>query len=337
MVGISVIRKWNLVGVGMALLLSSCGGRERYYTKYGVNHTTYRIKYEYTRPLDDEIETEFRKYYHSINPFDSLSILSRVNRNEPVEVDSLFICIFRTAQEVSRQTGGMFDVTCAPLINLWGFGFEKYGEVSPRMVDSMRTFVGYQKVRLEGRTVVKDNPRVLLNFSALGDGSICDVIAGLFDGKGIDNYMIDVGGEVIVKGMNPEGRSWCIGIVKPVDDAVGMNNGSLQEIVRLSGRKALATSGDYRNYYIKNGKKVAHTINPLTGYPAAQDILSATVIADHCVIADAYATAFMALGSQKARQLAREHPELDYYIIYADSTGNYCADFSEGMSKYLFR
>lgn len=330
-----MMKKYTLACVIVMLLCSGClGNRERYYTMNGMNHTTYQIKYQYTQALDDEIKEEFRKYYHSINPFDSLSILSGVNRNEKVEVDSLFACIFRTAQMVSEQTGGMFDVTCAPLINLWGFGFEKYDSVSPRIVDSIRTFVGYKKVRLEGRTVVKDDPRTLLNFSALGDGSICDVIANLLDGKGIKNYMIDVGGEVIVRGLNPQGDGWRIGIVKPADDATGTND-DLQEIVRLSGRKALATSGDYRNYYVKGGRKVVHTINPLSGYPAAQDILSATIVADRCMIADAYATAFMALGRRRARQLAKEHPELDYYIIYADSTGKYRTDFSAGMSKFL--
>lgn len=318
------------------LCIAGCGNRERYFTTNGMNHTTYQIKYEYTRVLDDEIKEEFRKYYHSINPFDSLSILSQVNRNRPVKVDSLFTRIFRTAQAVSEQTGGMFDVTCAPLINLWGFGFEKYDSVSPRIVDSIRAFVGYRKVHLRNGTIVKDDPRILLNFSALGDGSICDVIAGLLDSKGIENYMIDVGGEVMVRGLNPQGEGWRIGIVKPVDDASCTNN-NLQEVVRLSGRKALATSGDYRNYYMKDGKKVAHTINPITGYPAAQDILSATIIADNCMMADAYATAFMALGRREARQLAKEHPELDYYIIYTDSAGNYRTDVSAGMSKYLLR
>lgn len=343
-----LLRRWPLLLLSLLFLsvCTGCGNHERFYTLMGMNHTTFQIKYRYAGALDDEIKAAFKAYYHSINPFDSLSILSRVNRNEAVEVDSLFAHIFCTAQEVSEQTDGMFDVTCAPLINLWGFGFERYDSVSPRIVDSIRAFVGYRKVRLEAARVLKEDSRIQLNFSALGDGSICDVIADLLDRKGVEDYMIDVGGEVVVKGLNPQGEGWRIGIVKPVDDA-SCTNSELKAVVQfglsdqkgdsgLSDRKGLATSGDYRNFYLKDGKKIAHTVNPLSGYPAAQDILSATVVADCCIIADAYATAFMALGRHGMRQLVSKHPELDYYIIYTDSvTGRYRTECSEGMKRYL--
>lgn len=316
------------------VLLSACQRKMPYYTLNGVNHTTFQIKYQYDRALDGEIEAEFKKYYHSINPFDSTSIISRMNRNEPVEADSLFMLVFRTAMQVSEQTGGLFDVTCAPLINLWGFGFAKFDSITPQLVDSIRGFVGFRKVRLQGNRVMKDDPRILLNFSALGDGTICDVIACLFDRKGISNYMIDIGGEVIAKGKNPQGQNWRIGIVRPEDDSTGTNT-ELEQIVQLPERLGLATSGNYRNFYLKDGKKYAHTIDPITGYPAQQDILSATIIARRCMLADAYATAFMTLGSRKARQLQREHPEIDYFIIYTDSCGNYRTEYSPGMKRYL--
>ncbi len=155
--------------------------------------------------LDEKIKEEFRKYYHSINPFDSTSVISRINCNDTVEADSLFMHVFHTAMEVSAQTGGAFDVTCAPLINLWGFGFQKYDSVTPQRIDSILHFVGYQKVRLHGKHVVKDDSRILLNFSALGDGVICDIIARLFDREGIADYLIEIGGEVMAKGKNPQG------------------------------------------------------------------------------------------------------------------------------------
>ena len=284
--------------------------------------------------LDNEIKEEFRKYYHSINPFDSTSVISRINRNDTVEADSLFMHVFHTAMEVSAQTGGAFDVTCAPLINLWGFGFQKYDSVTPQMIDSILGFVGYRKVRLHGRRVVKDDSRILLNFSALGDGVICDIIARLFDREGIADYLIEIGGEVMAKGKNPQGQHWRIGIVKPKDDAAG-TTGELEQIIQLPQRLGLATSGNYRNFYVKDGKKYAHTINPLTGYPAGQDILSATIITKDCILADAYATAFMVLGSRNARLLQQRHREIEYFMIFTDSCGNYKTGYSQGMKKYM--
>lgn len=326
--------KTSLLLCFILAILNACQCEKTYYTLRGVNHTTFQIKYQYVRTLDDEIEAEFKKYYHSINPFDSASVISQINRNEMVEVDSLFIHVFCTAMKVSEQTGGMLDITCAPLINLWGFGFQRFGNVTPQLVDSIRHFVGYRKVRLQGSRVIKDDPRILLNFSALGDGTICDVIALLFDRKGISNYMIDVGGEVMAKGKNPQGQNWRIGIVRPEDDSTG-TTAELEQIVQLPERLGLATSGNYRNFYLKDGKKYAHTINPVTGYPTQQDILSATIVARECILADAFATAFMTLGSRKARLLQREHPEIEYFIIYTDSCGNYQTEYSTGMKKYL--
>ena len=172
--------------------------------------------------------------------------------------------------QASEQTGGIFDVTCAPLINLWGFGFTKFDSITPQLVDSIRHFVGFRKVRLQGNRVMKDDPRILLNF----------------DRKGISNYMIDIGGEMIAKGKNPQGWNWCIGIVRPKDDSTGTNS-ELEQIVQLSERLGLATSGNYRNFYLKDGRKYAHAINPITGYPVQKDILSATIIAHQCMLADA--------------------------------------------------
>lgn len=321
-------------GILCAILFCNCQKSGKYYTSTGSNHTYYRIKYEYSRSLDQELQNEFKKYYHSLNPFDSLSIVSFVNRNKTIEADSIFIHAFRTAMQVSAQTGGIFDITAAPLINLWGFGFSKTDSISPAMIDSLKSFVGFRKVRLEGNQVIKDDPRILLNFSALGDGCICDQIARFLDKKGIENYLVDIGGEVMAKGLNPQGGNWSIGIVRPLDDSTGTNT-EVEEIIRLSGRMGLATSGDYRNFYIKDGKKYAHTLNPVTGYPAGQNILSATVIAQDCIIADAYATVFMALGTAGTRELKKEHPELEYFIIYTDEEGHYSTEYSDGMKKYL--
>lgn len=315
-------------------LLIGCKQPEQYFKVTGILHTPYQIQFCYTESLEDEIHAELQRYYHCLNPFDSTSVISQVNRNKDIEVDDLFVEVFNKAKEVSEQTNGIYDITCAPYINLWGFGFSKNDSVTPAMIDSIRAFVGYQKVRLEGKKVIKDDPRILLNCSSLGDGCSCEVIARLFDSKGIKNYMIDIGGETTVKGVNPKGECWHIGIIRPKDDPMGVNR-ELQEIVQLCGRHGLATSGDYRNFYIKDGKKYAHTIDPRTGYPAGQPILSATVIADDCMTADAYATAFMAMSREEAHKILQQHPELEYLFIYADENGDYRTESSERFRQYL--
>lgn len=320
----------------LGITLFSCQQKEEYFETDGQLHTSYHIKYKYTKALDEEIHKELMRYYHSINPFDSTSLISKVNRNEKVEVDDIFVDVFRKAEDVSAKTDGLFDVTCAPLINLWGFGFSNKDSVSQHTIDSIRTFVGYQKVSLNGRRVVKADPRILLNFSALGDGCSCDLIARLLDKKGIKNYMIEIGGEVMAKGVNPKGECWKIGINKPMDDPNGLNQ-DLEVIAHLCGRVGLATSGNYRNFHEKNGKKYGHTINPKTGYPAEQDILSATIIAPDCMTADAYATSFMVMGTAKARELKKEVPEIEYFIIYTDASGKYCTEHSEGFNQYLLK
>ena len=196
--------------------------------------------------------------------------------------------------------------------------------------------MGYEKVRLEGNRVVKDDPRLLLNFSAVGDGCICDLIAARLDSLGVEDYLVDIGGEMTAKGKNAKGLPWHIGINRPVDDSTQLNT-DIEQVIELGERVGLATSGDYRNFYIKDGKKYAHTINPKTGYPAGGDILSATIIARDCIVADAYATACMALGREGAKALQARHPELEYFFIYADSTGAYRTEYSPGMEKYLVK
>ncbi len=317
----------------MLLLFAGCGRTKQYYLTNGHTHTYYRVTYLHEKSLENEILSEIKAFYHSLNPFDSSSIVSAVNRNEDIEVDSIFIHAFRVANGISDQTGGMLDITCAPLINAWGFGFRNMGEVTPKMIDSLKSFVGYRMVHLDGKKVIKDDPRMLLNFSSVGDGCICDLIADMLESKGIENYLVDIGGEMIGKGVNAKGDLWHIGINRPVDDSTNMNN-EIMRILELKKKAGVATSGDYRNFYVKDGKKYAHTINPITGYPAYSDILSATIIAGTCIIADAYATACMALGREKAKELMKGHPEMEYLFIYADDSG-YHMEQSDGMKDYI--
>jgi len=322
--------------VSMCAILVSCS-RPVYYEETGsVFNTYYRIKYSCDRMLTAEIDAELQAFNLSLNPFNPNSILAKVNRNEDVEVDDWFATVFNKAKDVSAHSGGYFDATAAPLINVWGFGFERKDSVSQQVIDSLRVFVGYDGIRLDHRRVVKDDQRTMLNFSAIAKGYACDVIAMMLERQGVENYLIDIGGEIAAKGVNPNGDCWRVGITTP-EEGIGMTDNDLSGIVRLCGKQCLATSGNYRNYYVKDGKKYAHTINPLTGYPSEQDILSATIVAPDCITADAYATAFMAMGSEKAIRMAAEIPDIEYFIICDKGDGSFDMRYSDGMKSKLLR
>ena len=317
------------------LIFTACTKQKQYFEESGsVFHTIYHVKYEGSELLTEKIDAELQKFNLSLNPFNPNSIISKVNQNEPVEADDWFIEVFNKAKEVSDHSEGVFDITCAPLVNLWGFGFSKMDSVTPQMIDSIKQFVGYQKVRLDGRKVIKDDPRTLLNCSAIAKGYASDVIARLLEREGVENYMVEIGGEVTMKGVNQNGKCWRIGINKPEDDSTGIKN-DVGEVVELCKKGGVATSGNYRNYYIKDGKKYAHTIDPRTGYPSEQSILSATIVADDCITADAYATAFMAMGLEKAREVAKNIPGIEYYVIYTDENGKHQIEYSTGMLQFL--
>jgi thiamine biosynthesis lipoprotein len=305
----------------------SCLQQEKYFLTQGeIFKTTAHIKYKYHRDLGNEIFACLDSFDLSLNPFNKNSIIYKVNHNEDVEVDDRFITVFNKAQEIAAITDGTYDITCAPLVNLWGFGFEKSGEVTPQIIDSIRQFVGYRKIRLEGRKVVKESPHVQINASSIAKGYACDVVAELLDLYEITDYMVEIGGEVHAKGKNPTGQCWNIEISKPIDDTTGTIR-KHQRFIRLNNQ-SLATSGNYRNFYVKDGIKYGHTINPLTGYPAGTmeadnylPLLSATVLYPDCMTADALATAFMVVGLEKACVLAEQFPEIDYLFIYANEKG----------------
>ncbi|MDR0891535.1 MAG: FAD:protein FMN transferase [Mediterranea sp.] len=295
--------------------------KENYNTITGfVFGTVYKITYQCNDNLQTEIEAELKQFNNSLSPFEKNSIISRVNRNEEVVVDSFFRRCFDLSMEVSKETGGAFDITVAPLVNAWGFGFKKGHFPDSLTVDSLMQFVGYQKVHLtpDGH-VVKQDPRLMLDCSAVAKGYGVDVVAQLLERKGIHNYMVDIGGEVVVRGHNPKDELWRIGINKPVDDSLSVKE-ELQTVLQLTD-VGMATSGNYRNFYYRDGKKYAHTIDPHTGYPVQHSVLSSTVIAKDCMTADALATSFMVMGLPAAKAFCKAHPEISAYLIYADDSG----------------
>ena len=295
--------------------------------------TVYNITYQSDKNLQKEIEAELQKVDASLSPFNKSSIISKVNRNEKVEVNSMFTDVFNLAQKISEETGGAFDITVAPLVNAWGFGFKNDTKPTPAAIDSLKQIIGYKKVRLDGKQIVKNDKRIMLDCSAIAKGYGSDAVARLLRSKGIENFMVEIGGEIVTRGINEKRLPWKIGVTKPVDDSLNTNQ-EIQTILNVTN-KAMATSGNYRNFYYKDGKKYAHTIDPITGYPVQHNILSATVLADNCATADAYATAFMVMGLEKAKAILDRHPELMVYFIYSDKNGKNAVWYSPSLKNKI--
>lgn len=290
--------------------------------------TVYNITYQSSDNLKTEIETALKEVDNALSMFNEQSILSRINHNEPIVTNTQhltpithFNYVVTLAQKISDETNGAFDITVAPLVNLWGFGFKHGTTPDKHVIDSIRQFVGYQKITLDTRqpTVSKADPRIMLDCSAIAKGYGCDVVANLLRQHNIRNFMVEIGGEVVTSGISEKRVPWRIGVTKPIDDSLNTHQ-ELQTVLNVTD-KAMATSGNYRNFYYKDGKKYAHTIDPNTGYPVQHSLLSATVLAKDCATADAYATSFMVLGVDGTKRILEHHPELMAYLIYSDEKG----------------
>lgn len=283
--------------------------------------TVYHVKYLYSKDLLEEIEAELLQVDASLSMFNKESTISRINRNQTDEADEMLAEVLTLSCAIHKTTGGAFDPTVAPLVNAWGFGVKSGQLPDSTQVDSLRALVGLNTIALKQNRIKKSNPHTILDFSAIAKGFGVDRVAGVLRKHGIQRFMVEIGGEVVTQGLNDKDEPWRIGINKPDDDSTSTQS-ELQDIVALSDR-ALATSGNYRNFYIANGRKIAHTINPLSGYPTQQDILSSTVMAPSCAEADAYATAFMVTGMEQAKRILQQQPQLQAYFIYADELGRY--------------
>lgn len=295
--------------------------------------TVYHITYQSSKSLQKDIEAELAKVDASLSPFNERSIITAVNENRDTVVNKMFSDVFALAMKISDSTNGAFDITVAPLVNAWGFGFKGGAMPSRHQVDSLKALVGYHKVSLTNGRVSKTDPRIMLDCSSIAKGYGCDVVAKFLSAKGIDNYMVEIGGEIVTRGISEKRLPWKIGVTKPSDDSLNVNQ-EIQTIINVTD-KAMATSGNYRNFYYKNGRKYAHTIDPSTGYPVQHNILSSTVIADDCATADAYATAFMVMGLDKAKAVLSRHPELMAYFILASDDGTNKVWFSPSMKDKI--
>lgn len=272
------------------------------------------------------------------------SLISQFNQRDSMrqlEVDEHFANVYNLSRDVYFATAGSFNPTVMPLVNLFGFGFEKMGEVDSMKVDSLKNYLAFDSVILltigtenvgKKYIVFKQIANVQLDFSAVAKGYGVDVVGLLLEGKGVKNYMVEIGGEVRVRGINKSNELWRIGIDKPREDLGG---GHEFEAIAQLDNESMATSGNYRNFKEKDGVKYVHTINPKTGWPEVNNTLSVSVIAKDCATADAYATAFMVMGVDSAFKVAAGNPELEAYFIYSDTNGNLLTKQTKALDNKL--
>jgi len=324
---------------GFVLFLAGCQSKKSEYFRISgfAQGTTYSITYENSENEDysSAIDSILKAFDRSLSIYDSTSIISRVNNDyQNVEVDDWFVDVFNKSAEVNAVSEGAFDITVGPVVKAWGFANGPVAKHDSAHIDSLLQFVGMDKVKLEGRKVVKQFPGVKIDVNAIAQGFSVDVVCDFFENKGIKNYLVEIGGEVRGKGTNAKDILWHIGIDKPLDGNMDPGN-DLQAIIEINN-KSLATSGNYRKFFVEDGVKYAHTIDPKTGFPARNTLLSATVVCDDCMTADAYATAFMVLGVDKSKELLQKLPGIEVYFVYSDQQGEYEIFFSEGMKKMIF-
>lgn len=325
------MKKWHylflaFLAIGTVIILSeSKQGKPEYRTAQGlVFGTRYNITYLYNADLQPDIDYTLALVDSALSMFNPESTISAVNCSESIQVtDTMFLKVFHRAMEISRMTNGAFDITVAPAVNAWGFGFKHSENISQSTIDSLLEITGYWKIHEQDGLITKDDPRIMLDCSAIAKGFGTDMVADMLRSKGICDFMVEVGGEIVVSGQNPKGKLWNIGISKPVDDSLSVNN-ELQTVIPVTDI-AMATSGNYRNFYVKDGRKYAHTIDPHTCTPVSHSLLSATVFASDCATADALATSMMVMGLDSAQALCARHPEIRAYFIYQSPDGTIIA------------
>ena len=281
--------------------------------------TVYSVTY--TNPdnkdLAQQINNALEAVNNSLSMFNPQSTISKINNNQAIQPDSLFLTVWETGQHISNSTEGAFDMTIAPLVDLWGFGLKNREQVTDNEVDSIRQYVSYKLITLKDGIIHKTHQQTRIDAGAIAKGYACDIVADTLTAYGCSDFCIEIGGEIVVKGLNSKGVNWHIAINKPIEDSLCVNQ-EIQEIVELTNC-GMATSGNYRNYYELNGKKYSHTINPHTGYPVRHNLLSATIIAPDCITADAWATACMVAGLEKSQTWINNNKNLKGYLIYEEN------------------
>ena len=317
--------------IGLALF-ASCGRQPQKITLQGLAQGSYYAVTYYDslgRNFQRDVDSIFHAVDMSVNLWVDSSVISKVNRNEKVTLDSIFVDNFRIAQEAARLSDGYFDPTISPIVAAWGFSYKHGDSITPQLIDSLRQLVDYRKVRIEDGKVIKENPAMTLDFNAIAQGYTSDLIAAFLDSKGIKNYLVDTGGEIMARGGKPDGQSWIVGIEKPAES--WDSEQVVQARVALRD-KGLVTSGSTRKYVERNGKRYSHCIDPKTGYPVEHQLLSATVMAENSVWADALASICMVMGMEQSLPLIESLDGVEAYYIYVNENGELETFATEGFN-----
>jgi thiamine biosynthesis lipoprotein len=334
-----MIKKLLSVLFVLALVAPACKDKKPVFENFTgfTQGTTYSVVYDNRKNINpEELRLKVEKILHdfdmSLSLYQDSSIISKINRNEEVVPDSFFTEVFSKSILISEMTDGAFDITVGPLVRAWGFGPDDHKSFKEEKRDSLMKLVGMGKVLLINGRLIKSDPGINLDVNAIAQGYSVDVICRYFDNLGIKNYLVEIGGEVRAKGTKA-GALWRIGIDKPEDSNMSPGQ-TLQAIIKISD-KALATSGNYRKFYVEDGIKYSHTIDPKTGYPAKNTLLSATIIADDCTMADGIATACMVMGKEGAIEFINKNPQFGAYLVYSDDSGNFKTWISDNLAEYI--
>jgi thiamine biosynthesis lipoprotein len=307
----------------LIILLTSCRQRNIVHFEGSAFGTMYTITYlgDTDSQLHPQIDSLLADLSHTFSIFDTTSIIYRWNKGEDVELNEDFLKVLKLSKTISAATDGAFDCTVQPLVQLWGFGKDGVRHtVADDTLAAIREFVGFQLVDLQGDSILRKDPRVQLNFNAVAKGYAVDRVADWLVENGYTDCLVEIGGEVAARGTK-NGKPWKVGIQVPTKTADGARESF--ETIPLPDRRAVATSGNYRNYFEEGGVRYTHILDPRTGQPERTNLLSVTVLAPDCATADAYATAFMVLGQEKSEQIVKQHPELEAWFIVAEEDGGF--------------
>ena len=319
------------------VMLAACGRQPQRIVLQGLAQGSYyAVTYfdEENRNFQPEIDSIFHAVDMSVNLWVDSSIISKVNRNEDVTLDSIFIDNFNIAQEAARLSDGYFDPTISPIVAAWGFSYKSGDSITPQLIDSLKQLVNYRKICIENGKVIKENPDMKLDFNAIAQGYTSDMIAAFLESRGINNYLVDTGGEIMARGSKPNGQPWIVGIEKPAE------NWDSEQVVqtRIALRdKGLVTSGSTRKYVERNGRRYSHCIDPKTGYPVEHNVLSATVLAENSVWADALASICMVMGMEKSLPLIESMDGVEAYYIFVNEQNELETFATEGFRELLIK
>jgi len=304
----------------LAMTFASCAKQPQKMVLQGlVQGSYYAITYydEEGRNFQQEIDSIFYAVDMSVNLWVDSSVICKVNRNEDVALDQIFIENFEVAQRTAALSDGYFDPTISPLVSAWGFSAKNphLPPLTSHLIDSLKQLVDYRKVRIEDGKLIKENPAMKLDFNAIAQGYTTDLVGALLEAKGIKSYIVDVGGEIFARGTKPDGKPWVVGIEKPAAD--WDSERVVQERVELED-KGIVTSGSYRKYVERDGKRYSHCIDPMTGYPVEHNLLSATVIAENATWADALASVCMVMGMERSLELIKTLEGVEVFYIFVN-------------------